>query len=309
VQGDRVVVIGAGIGGLVSALLLAVHGFDVTVLERAATPGGKMREVEVAGRKMDAGPTVFTMRPVFEQIFAEAGAKLADYVSLTPLSLLARHAWDEAPGLDLFADREQSAAAIGDFAGAEAARQYLAFCARSRDMFETLNTSFMQVERPSQLGLVARAGLAATWRTSPFSSMWSALGRSFSDARLRQLFARYATYCGSSPFAAPATLMLVAHVEQEGVWAVEGGMHRLAQALKSLCEARGVRFRFNADVTGIECEHARVSGVRLASGHIIPADAVILNGDAQALTAGLFGVTAKAVVGAHLAYGGQAQGL
>ncbi|HSP24197.1 MAG TPA: FAD-dependent oxidoreductase, partial [Saliniramus sp.] len=87
----HVIVIGAGISGLVCALLRSARGMKVTVLERAATPGGKMREVEVDGVRIDAGPTVLTMRPVFERIFAEAGLDLADYLSLTPATTLARH--------------------------------------------------------------------------------------------------------------------------------------------------------------------------------------------------------------------------
>ena len=104
----RVVVIGGGIGGLVAALELACAGLDVTVLERATTPGGKLREVTVAGRQLDAGPTVFTMRWVFEAIFANAGAALSDYLTLQPASVLARHAWNADQRLDLFAGVVQS---------------------------------------------------------------------------------------------------------------------------------------------------------------------------------------------------------
>ena len=89
----KVVIIGAGIGGLVAALRLAHAGLDVTVIEQALHPGGKMRRVPVGGTAVDAGPTVFTMRWVFEEIFAECGADLAAYVRLEPAGILARHAW------------------------------------------------------------------------------------------------------------------------------------------------------------------------------------------------------------------------
>jgi len=104
----RVVVIGGGVGGLVAALELACAGQDVTLLERAATPGGKLREVAVAGRRLDAGPTVFTMRWIFEAIFADAGAALSDHLTLQPASVLARHAWNADQRLDLFAGVVQS---------------------------------------------------------------------------------------------------------------------------------------------------------------------------------------------------------
>ena len=118
----KIVVIGAGIGGLVAALELSAKGLDVTVLDRAAAPGGKMREVAVAGSAIDAGPTVFTMRWVFEEVFAAAGAAFADHVTLHPVEILARHAWSEHERLDLYADAARSAEAIGEFAGPAEAR-------------------------------------------------------------------------------------------------------------------------------------------------------------------------------------------
>src|SRR4051812_40264803 len=108
-SGDRTVIIGAGIGGLAAALSLSAAGQEVLVLERAAAPGGKMRRVSVAGALIDAGPTVLTMRWVFEQLFDRAGATLSENVTLEPLSVLARHAWSSSERLDLHADLRASA--------------------------------------------------------------------------------------------------------------------------------------------------------------------------------------------------------
>ena len=110
-------------------------------------------------------------------------------------------------------------------------------------------------------GLSGMAGMA---RINPFETMWKGLGRHFRDPRLQQLFGRYATYCGSSPFLAPATLMLVAHVEQAGVWTVKGGMHELALALAALARRKGVTFRYGEAVTEIETQGGRVVAVRTA---------------------------------------------
>jgi len=285
----RVVVIGGGIGGLVAALELACAGLDVTVLERATTPGGKLREVTVAGRRLDAGPTVFTMRWVFEAIFANAGAALSDHLTLQPASVLARHAWGVDQRLDLFADLERSADAIGQFAGPAEARGFLAFSAEARRVYATLEAPFIRGARPSMGSLVRDAGVLALWGIRPFDTMWKALSQHFADPRLRQLFGRYATYCGSSPFLAPATLMLVAHVERDGVWLVEGGMHRIAQAVAGLAAARGARLRYEAEAAEVLLERGRVSGVRLADGERIAADAVVVNADAGAVAAGLLG--------------------
>jgi len=297
---QRVAVIGAGVAGLVAALDLAARGLDVVVLERAAGPGGKLRALPVGEARVDAGPTVFTMRWVFEEIFAAAGAELAAELPLRPAERLARHAWDGTEGrLDLFADRARTAEAIGAFAGPAEARRYHDFCARAARIFATLDGPFMRQPRPSLPALLRQAaargpgGLRDLWGIAPFTTLWRALGRHFHDPRLRQLFGRYATYCGGSPYRTPATLMLVAHVEQQGVWLVEGGMHRLAEALARLATARGAVLRHGCEVQDICLTNGRVSGVMLEGGEHLTVDAVVANADVAALADGLLGPAAR----------------
>jgi 1-hydroxycarotenoid 3,4-desaturase len=300
VSAGRVIVIGAGVGGLVTALELAARGAEVLVLERAGTPGGKMRELSPGGAPMDAGPTVFTMRWVFEELFDSIGLRLADHLALQPVRVLARHAWRGQQRLDLFADIARSADAIGRFAGAAESRGYLAFCDRARAIYRTLETPFLRGSRPTPVSLAGRVGLRGLpglRRISPFATMASELDRYFADPRLRQLFGRYATYCGSSPYLAPATLMLVAHVEQDGVWLVDGGMHRVAQTLASLARKRGAMLRFDAQVDEILVRGGSACGVRLASGETLDADAVVFNGDVAALSTGLLGSPATTACG------------
>ncbi len=312
---QRVIVVGAGVGGLVAALALAAQGVEVVVCEAQGQPGGKMRQVQMGGQAMDAGPTVFTMRWVFEELFSQIGETLGAHLSLHKVETLARHSWgqdhprsgtsglrrggvsrnEENSRLDLYADINRSADAIGDFAGAAEARRYQAFCARARLVYQTLETPFLRGSRPNPLSLswrVATQGMAGLGRISPFGTMWSELGRYFHDARLQQLFGRYATYCGSSPFMAPATLVLVAHVEQDGVWLVGGGMHTLATTLAALATRRGATFRYGTQVAEILTANGRASGVRLAGGETIAASAVVFNGDAAALSSGLLGASA-----------------
>jgi 1-hydroxycarotenoid 3,4-desaturase len=293
----QVAVIGAGIAGLVAALQLTGRGLGVTLIERAASPGGKLRRVAVGGAGIDAGPTVFTLRGVFEEIFAAAGTTLASHLRLHPLDILARHAWSGAPqeSLDLHADPVLSEAAIHRFAGAADARGFRRFCADTRAIYRSLERDFLRQPRPSLRALIHGGGvrgLVNLWRLRPFTSMWSALGGYFRDPRLQVLFGRYATYCGSSPFLAPATLMLVAHVEQAGVWQIEGGMFALAEALLRLLRERGVVVRLATQVNAIRLEHGRVARLELDDSGSLAVDAVVATCDAAALGTGLFGTEA-----------------
>ncbi len=299
---EKIVVVGAGVGGLACAIDLAAAGRCVTVLDRAPRSGGRLRDVCVGGASVDSGPTVFTLRGVFDDLFDRAGDRLDRHLTLTRLDRLARHAWPDGTALDLFSDIDRSEAAIGEMAGAAEARGYRAFCAESRRIFETLERPYLRRPQTSPTGLAVRVGLhrlGDLLAIRPFETLWDAVGRHFSDARLRQLFARYATYCGSSPFAAPATLMLVAHVEREGVWVVEGGMQRLAEALEALARRLGVVFRHDAEVTSIGVTFGRAAGVTTADGDWTPAERVVVNADVQALAQGAFGPIAAAAVSAR----------
>jgi len=297
-----VVVVGAGVGGLAAAVALAAQGLAVRVLERAPQPGGKLQPLALGGQWLDTGPTVLTMRQVFDALFAMAGERLDDHLALTPLATLARHTWPDGSRLDLHADRALAVDAIAGFAGARAARQYAAFCERTRQVFDALDAAYLQAQRPNPLSLAwhcGRRGLPGLWRGNAFSSLWRTLSRQFDDPRLRQLFGRYATYGGSSPLAAPATLMLIAHVEQAGVWSVAGGMHKLALALSGLAQRLGVQLQCGRGVQSLLLRQGRVAGLVLDDGETVAASAVIFNGDAAALAIGLLGPAARAAVPAR----------
>jgi 1-hydroxycarotenoid 3,4-desaturase len=244
---------------------------------------------------IDAGPTVFTMRWVFERLFESAGTSLEKHLTLRPLDVLARHAWSGHETLDLFADVDRTADAIGSFAGASEAAGYRDFCTRAERVYRALEGPFIRSPRPTAVSLAAGSGLRGIkdmWGISPFTTLWRALGEHFHDKRLRQLFGRYATYSGSSPFEAPATLMLIAHVEQQGVWSIDGGMVRLAEAMAGLATHLGAAIRHDTTVAEIVVRNRRAAGVVLASGERIEADAIVCGADCAALSAGLFGQAA-----------------
>ena len=288
----RVAVVGAGVAGLTAAIDLAGWGFDVTLFERALTPGGKLREVSIDGIAMDAGPTVFTLRRVFDELFDDADDNLDSRIRMTRATVLARHAWTAHERLDLFADVASSTDAIGAFAGPQEAAGFMRFAADAQRIYTTLDHSFMRAVRPSVAGLVRRVGLGRShglWNIQPFTTLWRAAGGYFKDARLRQLFSRYATYCGSSPFASPATLMLVAHAEQAGVWYLEGGMFQLATQLAALAERRGATLRYGSEIVRMHLDRGRISAVQTHRGERVPVDAVVCNADTNALASGIFG--------------------
>jgi len=212
---------------------------------------------------------------------------------MTRVDLLGRHIWGDRSRLDLYSDIDRSADAIGEFAGAAEAQGYRNFSQRAEEIFRTLEHSFICASQPKNpLSLVARVGLTRLpqmMAISPYATLWGSLERHFRDPRLRQMFGRYSTYCGSSPFSAPSTLMLVSHVERQGVWLIEGGMGRLADALRDLAAELGVDFRFECGAKRIIVERGKAAGVETASGEIISADAVIWNGDVGAFGAGLLG--------------------
>ncbi|WP_439595412.1 phytoene desaturase family protein [Falsiroseomonas sp.] len=296
-QGDAssIVIVGAGMGGLAAALHLAAAGRQVLLLERAARPGGKLQSLRPGGVPVDAGPAVLALLPVFQALFATAGARLEDHLALQPLRVLGRHIWPDGRHLDLLADPHEAAEAIGHFAGPEAARGFLAFRDRAARCWGALEKPFLTVQRPGMLALGAQVGLGLRG-TSPFATLWDTLGEHFADIRLRQVFGRMAAYVGSSPLQAPATLMLVAHIEFSGLFAIEGGMDRLAQALATLAEARGVEIRRGAAVAEILVQGGRVAGLRLADGQRIAARQVVWAADGASLAAGHAGAAAARAV-------------
>jgi 1-hydroxycarotenoid 3,4-desaturase len=207
--------------------------------------------------------------------------------------VLARHAWDASPQtLDLFAETARTADAIGQFSSPQEGRRFLNFCRQTRALYDALEKPYIRSERPSLFSMVndlGLNGLATLTGLGPFASLWRSLGRHFHDPRLQQLFGRYATYCGSSPWSAPATLMLVAQVELDGVWSVTGGMFQVASALAKLGEKHGVKSRYGVTCAEIMTSQGRVSGVQLSTGEMIEADHVIFNGDVSALAVGMLG--------------------
>ncbi|MCB5199432.1 FAD-dependent oxidoreductase [Loktanella sp. TSTF-M6] len=292
-----IAIVGAGIGGLAAALRLAHAGARVTVFEAQPTPGGKMRTIPSAAGPIDAGPTVLTMRSVFDDLFAAAGLQLDDYLTLTPLDTLARHYWPDGTMLDLMADPDDSLDQVTDVFGPRAADEVRGFSARAARLFDAFEAPMMKTASPGLAAMAGRVmrqpGLALDM--APHLSLAGLVQRSFGDPRLAQLFARYATYVGGAPQQSPALLSLIWAAEARGVWTVTGGMHQLAVTLARLAQEAGARFHYNTPVHRLAAQGGRVARLEYTGG-TLDVDAVLFNGDPQAIAQGLLGAAPRPTV-------------
>ena len=282
-KAKHIAVVGTGVGGLASALRLLGAGFRVTVYEAAATPGGKMRTVPSLAGPVDAGPTVLTMRWVFDDLFAAVGEDLNDHVTLTKSDTLARHFWSDGTTLDLCADPKTSTANVKTVFGVKAAKEFQSFSARAEQLFNAFNAPMMQAAEPSSLALAKTVAMnpKLLFAMAPHKTLSGLMRTSFSDPKLRQLFGRYATYVGGSPYLSPALLSLIWHAEGTGVWAVKGGMNKLAQAMCDLIIAKGGEVHFNTKIDNIATD---TDGINLMTNfHPIHVDAAVFNGDPRAI--------------------------
>ncbi len=271
------IVIGAGIGGLSAAIRLARAGQQVRVLEQNPAVGGKMSELHDAGYRWDLGPSVITMRPVFEDLFAAAGRRLEDELDLVPVEPLTRYVWPDGTTLDATRDLSRMTAQIERFDPRDV-EGYLAFLAYAARLHRVTGPAFIYgdpVSPATLLGVPPREWLAVDgWRT-----MDQAIRGFVRSPKLRQLLGRFATYVGASPYLAPATLNVIAHVEMTGgVWYPRGGIYAIARALERLARESGVEICTDTAVDGIEVTNGRAVGVR-AAGATHPARVVLANVD------------------------------
>jgi 1-hydroxycarotenoid 3,4-desaturase len=290
-----VIIIGAGIAGLTAALRLSVTGHRVMLIDAHDHVGGKIRNVATPAGPTAAGPTVLTMRKVFDELFEFAGSALEDHVTLHRQSILARHFWKDGSQLDLLDDQDATYEAIKAFSSKHSADQFNAFCTRARKLFDAFEGPVMNAPEPRLVPLVvdvlSQPSLIPVM--APFSTLSGLLQSSFEDPRLRQLFGRYATYVGGAPQHVPAILALIWQAEASGVWRIENGIHALAQAIADLAERFGTDIRIGTPVTEILPDTNDVCSVRLDNGSLVRGQTVIYAGDPRALASGLLGEDVK----------------
>jgi len=279
----RLVVIGAGLGGLSAAIRLAARGFSVIVLEKNARAGGKLDIWKEKGYTFDTGPTLLTMPSILEEFFRSMGERLEDTLELIRLDPICRYHYPDGAVLNAFSEPGRMEEEISRISPGDR-ENYRRFMTHAEKVYDAaagpfLFSSFLSSDWRGMLQDLGKLGTLL--RIDPFRTLNAAVSSYFHDPRLRQLFNRFATYNGSSPYLAPATLAVIPHVEfHMGGWYIRGGMYRLADALVSLATRLGVEVRTNVTVTRILERGGSAVGVETDILGDLPADGVIANADA-----------------------------
>jgi phytoene desaturase len=277
----RVLAIGAGLGALSGALRLAKMGFEVTLFEKNETIGGKLNEKKLGAYRFDAGPSLLTMPFVIDELFEFCGFARKDFLNFVPIEPICRYFYPDGATLDASANVEEMKREIAKLSPRDAAvyENFLAYTERIYKLtadiflFSPIH-EFAEILKWRNLPTLLRLPQIDLLRT-----VHGGVSRFFKDPRLVQLFDRYATYNGSNPYRAPATLNVIPYVEYVlGSYYIRGGMYRLAEALLSLAHQLGVKIHPSARVEKILHDGRRVNGL-LVNGKKIAADFVLCGQD------------------------------
>lgn len=272
-------IIGAGLGGIATAARLARHGYQVTVLEKNATPGGRCNQLMVDGHRFDTGATLFLMPEVFRRTYETLGERMEDHLDLRRIDPTYSVNFTDGSKIALTSDLNSLQGQLeniepGSFGG------LLRFLEEGRKHYRLAVDKFVSRNFFHAWDYFNPLNLKLLWNLKPFVRHYTNLGRYFCDRHLKAALSFQNMYLGMSPFDAPATYSLVQYTElAEGVWFPIGGLYRIIESLVQIAEKAGVRFVYNAPVEKIEVEGEKARGVRLADGTRMAADVIIANAD------------------------------
>jgi phytoene desaturase len=276
----KIIIIGAGLGGLSAACRLAKSGFEVTVLEKNETVGGKVNAVYTDGYKFDTGASLITMKHVFEDLFNFCGRDINDYLEFKQLEPICRYSWSDGTEFDASDNLQKTLDEIGKLSS-EDVGNFEKYLADSKQKYEIAERTFL-AKSLNELPKLLRPGyLPDLLKISTLQTLDKHNKKYFKSEKLQQLFNRFATYNGSSPYQTPATFALIPFVEFGlGAWYVKGGIFEIPLQLERLAREFGARFECGKEVGQILIENGQTKGVRLKSGEVLESDIVVTNADA-----------------------------
>ncbi len=265
-------IVGSGIGGIAAAIRLAVKGYAVTVFEANATFGGKMTQFTLNGFRFDAGPSLFTLPQLVDDLFLLAGKNPKDYFNYQQLDVITQYFFADNTRLTAYREPEKFAEEVQVKLGVDK-EKVLAYLQKSARIYDATAPTFLQksLHKPSTyLSPDILKTMAALPDLGLTTTMHEANKSAFKDQRLVQLLDRFATYNGSDPYQAPATLTIIPHLEHNiGAFYPAGGIYAIAQSLVKLAEELGVTFRYNEPVTQINTNKEQVTGLTTPQGKYI----------------------------------------
>ena len=276
---DSVLVIGAGLGGISTAARLARSGYQVTVLEKNSSPGGRCGQFVRDGHRFDIGATLFLMPEVFAATYAALGESMEEHLDLRRVDPTYRIRFADGTLLSLTSDlqalsKQLEAIEPGSFGG------LLRYLEEGRRHYQGSLAHFVGRNFYSLAEYLSPGNLPLLFQLKPLAKHYNNIGKYFDDPRLKAAFTFQNMYLGLSPFDAPATYSLLQYSElADGVWYPIGGLYAVVESLVSIAKAKGVRFLYNKAVEEILIENNRATGVRLADGSTLAADIVIANAD------------------------------
>jgi len=275
---EKIIVIGAGLGGLSASIALASEGFSVTLFEKNDKVGGKLNVLEKEGFTFDLGPSILTLPHIFRKLFAGAGKSLEDYVKIQEVEPHWRNFFEDGFVMDLTPDLRLLEEELSKLPG-EASRGFFRFLEYSRDLYNITDEGYFARGLDGLSELTAHHGILRSFlKFDFFRTMQKGISRFVKDPKLRDILGYFAKYVGSSPFDAPALLNLMPHVQfGYGLWYVTGGMYNLARGLERLARELEVDIQLNREVAAITRNGSRVTGVRLKEGTEAAADLIVSN--------------------------------
>lgn len=281
---ERIIIVGGGLGGLAAALRLAKQGHRVRLLEKNERVGGKLNIVEAEGYRFDTGPSLLTMPWVIRDLFQAVGRDADELLDITPVDPVCHYRWPDGTQWDHRARLADLVHEIARLEGRDVGGLYR-FLQWSERIYAATAEPFLLAPFEGLKDFVTPRFLRDALKLDPFHTLDGAVRRYFRSPYLRQVFNRYATYNGSSPYRTPATFAIIPYIEfAEGGWYLKGGMYTLALALEGVARELGVEIELNAEVVEVCVEQGgkrpRTTGVRLADGRVLPADRVVVNADA-----------------------------